>query len=68
MDRSHIRRIVGAITGHCGLNKHLAIMNLKERPDCACGLAEETGVYIICECPIFSRLRQRMLGNSSMRT
>jgi len=62
MDRCRIRRVVGAITGHCGLNKHLAKMGLSNDPNCSCGLGEETGVHIICECPKFSALRLRTLG------
>ena len=57
MDRTEIRRIVGAITGHFWLNKHLETMGLSNSPMCACGLGEETGIYIICECPIFFTLR-----------
>src|SRR6202012_1284385 len=36
MDRSRIRRVVGAITGHCGLNKHLARMTLINDSECTC--------------------------------
>jgi ribonuclease HI len=63
LDRSQIRRIVGAITGHCGLNKHLAKMGLSNDPFCSCGLSEETGLHIICECPKFFTLRRKILGD-----
>ena len=62
MDRYRIRRVVGAITGHCGLNKHLARMRIVNDPNCACGLEEETGVHIICECPMYQTLRNGTLG------
>jgi len=63
MDRSGIRRVVGAITGHCGLNKHLARMTILADPRCSCGLEEETGIHIICECPKFHLLRSMTLGS-----
>lgn len=62
MDRNRIRRVVGAITGHCRLNKHLARMGIAADPNCTCGLEMETGFHIICECPRFSTLRLRTLG------
>lgn len=63
MDRDRIRRVVGAITGHCGLSKHLAKMGLASDPNCTCGFGEETGLHIIFECPKFCLLRHRTLGS-----
>ncbi len=56
MDRNRIRRVVGAITGHFGLNKHLT-------RSISCGTDEETGLHVICECPKFHNLRRRTLGS-----
>jgi hypothetical protein len=67
MDRNRIRRVVGAITGHCGLNKHLTKMNILRDSECSCGLEEETGVHVICDCPKFSQLRRRTLGSYVVR-
>ena len=66
LDRDRIRRVVGAITGHCGLNKHLAKMGIKDSPGCSCGSVEETGIHILCECPKFSQLRLRLLGGHTI--
>ena len=63
MDRGRIRRVVGAITGHCGLNKHLTKMKISNNPRCSCDLEEETGVHVICECPKYHLLRSMTLGN-----
>ena len=63
MNRNRIRRVVGAITGHCGLNRHLNKLRLSVTPMCSCGLEEETGIHIICECPKFLQLRRRLLGD-----
>jgi len=49
-------------TGHCGLNRHLNKLRLSRTPRCSCGLEEETGIYLICNCPKFLQLRRRMLG------
>lgn len=62
MDRSRIARVVGAITGHCGLNRHLRKMRLSDTSECTCGLEEETGIHVICDCPKFLQLRRKVLG------
>jgi len=68
MNRSRIKRLVGAITGHCGLNSHLAKMGIASDPKCTCSLGEETGYHIICECPKFSLLGLRFLGGHVIRS
>ena len=67
MDRNRIRRVVGAITGHCGLNKHLTKMTIRSDSDCSCGTDEETGLHVICECPKFHHLRLRTFGSYVLR-
>lgn len=67
MDRNRISRVVGAITGHCGLNRHLTRLNIRQDSDCSCGLDEETGRHVICDCPKFSQLRRRILGSYVMQ-
>ena len=62
LDRHRIRRIVGAITGHCRSNEHLTRMGILDDPECTCGLGNETGLHVICECPKFQTLRRRLLG------
>lgn len=32
-------------------------------PSCTCGFGEKTGLHVICECPKFSILRLKILGN-----
>lgn len=63
MDRNRIARVVGAITGHCGLNRHLRKMRLSDTSECTCELEEETGIHVICDCPKFLQLRRRVLGD-----
>lgn len=61
MDRSRIRRVVGVITEHCGLSKHLAKIGLVN--DLNCGFSEEKSVHLISDCPKFNSLRYRTLGS-----
>jgi len=67
MHRNRIRRVVGAVTGHCGLNRHMFKLRLSGTPRCSCGLEDETGLHIICNCPKFLQLRSRTLGNYEIR-
>ncbi len=59
MDRNRIRRVVGAITGHCGLNKQLTKLNIRRDFNCSCGLEEETGLpkVLSTESQDFRKLR-----------
>ena len=66
MDRSCIRRVVGAITGHCGVNAHMKKLRLSVTSRCACGLEEETGIHVICECSRFSQQRRKFLGDTTV--
>lgn len=52
--RSHLKRVLEIITNHCGLNKHLHNIGLTADPKCPCGLADETGIHIISECPLYT--------------
>lgn len=54
LDRSRVKSVVGGITGHCGLNKHLAKMGNSNDTSCACGCGEETDIHVICECPMYT--------------
>ena len=63
MGRDRIKRVVGAITGHCGLNRHMNKLGLAETPRCSCDLDDETGMHLICNCPKFLLLRSKILGD-----
>ena len=67
MDRVQIRIVVGAITGDCGLNRHLSKLRLSGTPRCSCDLEDETGIHVICDCPKFHQLRRRLLGDYEAR-
>jgi hypothetical protein len=47
--RSRLRILVGLITGHCPLNKHLYNKGLIDEPICiACGMEDESAWLFIC--------------------
>jgi hypothetical protein len=52
--------LVGLITGHCPLNKHLHNMGLRDDPICiACGMEDESAFHLLCNCPSLISLRVR---------
>ena len=49
-NRTQSRVVVGLLTGHNTLRRHLHIMGLSDSPFCRkCG-AEETSAHVLCEC------------------
>ena len=61
--RSSTRILVGLLTGHCRLNKHMSTIGLTEELLCRfCQEEEETAVHILCHCEGLSRLRFLTLG------
>ncbi|XP_063542917.1 uncharacterized protein LOC134751438 [Cydia strobilella] len=62
--RSQLRKIVGLITGHNTLNKHLHIMGKTDSPMCrACMAEEETTKHILLDCKQVEVYRSKYLGN-----
>lgn len=50
--RKDLRRIIGAIIGHCKLNTHLHRMGLNQRTTCRrCNEEDETPLQLLLECP-----------------
>jgi hypothetical protein len=48
------RVVIGLLTGHNTLRRHLYIMGLSNNPTCRkCGTEEKTSVHIVCECEAF---------------
>ncbi|KAJ8941602.1 hypothetical protein NQ318_012948 [Aromia moschata] len=60
---NQLRWIVGLITGHCPLMRHLTTIGVKNDPDCRrCGEEEETSLHILCECPALAAARYSNFG------
>ncbi|KAJ8911477.1 hypothetical protein NQ315_010848 [Exocentrus adspersus] len=65
-NRKAIRIIVGLLTGHCRLNKHMSLMVLAEEATCRfCSEEEETAVHVLCQCEGLARLRFLILGEEN---
>lgn len=64
--RRDIKRVIEAITNHCGLNKYLFDINCTDNPMCLCGLSEETGFHVISACPRYRLFRRTILGKPEL--
>jgi hypothetical protein len=67
MSRSKLRILVGLITGHCPLNKHLHNMGIVDEPICiACEMKDESAFHLICNCPILISQKMRTFSKPIM--
>jgi len=67
LTRNRLRLLVGIITGHCGLNRHLNLLRVAESATCDfCHLEEETAEHFVCSCPAFMDLRLSTFGNQTI--
>lgn len=65
--KSVLRLVCSAITGHCGLNKHLTKMKILNNPYCpACSLEEESAIHVIADCPAYSDIRRQIWNKQTM--
>jgi hypothetical protein len=63
-NRTQSRIVIGLLTGHNTLRRHLYVMGLSNNPTCRkCGSEEETSVHILCECQALALLRHAHLGS-----
>ena len=62
-NRTQSRVVIGLLTEHNTLRRHLFIMGLSNNPTCTkCGTEEVTTVHILCECVALASLRYTYLG------
>jgi len=62
-NRTQSRIVIGQLTGHNILRRHLHIMGLGNNPICRkCDIEEETSVHILCECEALASLIHTYLG------
>jgi len=55
--------LVGLITGHVALNRHLKLVGIKDSSICPfCSEEEETALHFFGKCPALATIRQRILG------
>jgi ribonuclease HI len=63
LNRKGLRRVIGLLTGHCTLRRHLNIIGIFDDPMCrGCKFQEETASHILCDCEFYSALRFEHLG------
>jgi len=64
VNRTQSRVVIGLLTGHNTLGRHIHIMELCNDPICRKnGTEEETSVHILCECEALASLRHACLGS-----
>ena len=65
-NRTQTKAVIGLLTGHNTLRRHLHVMGLNDKPTCRkCGTKEETSAHILCECEALASLRHTYLCSFS---
>ena len=63
-NRTQSRVVIGHLTGHNTLSRHLYIMGPINNPTCMkCGTEEETSLHILCECETLASFTYTCLGS-----
>jgi hypothetical protein len=58
LPKTKLSVLIGLLTEHDRLNKHLHMMGLLSDPTCAaCGIQEESALHFICECSTLANLK-----------
>jgi len=67
LTRHDLRILVGLITGHADLNRHLTVIKVKSDPLCPlCQEEEETSLHFLGNCSATMRTRFELLGSYVM--
>ncbi|XP_015189585.1 PREDICTED: uncharacterized protein LOC107073450 [Polistes dominula] len=65
LDRAQLRLVVGLVTGHWHLRKHLTRLGLAQDSVCGrCGEGENTPLHLITQCVGLADVRNDVLGTS----
>ncbi|CAH2268351.1 jg5521 [Pararge aegeria aegeria] len=68
LNRKNLCILVRALTGHCGLNRHMFNLKLQDTDLCRlCKEAAETPLHLICSCPALMHKRSTLLGKHIMQ-
>jgi len=63
LKRKQLRILVGILTGHIALNRHLTVMKIQTDPLCpACGEEEETPYHLVGKCYAYMNIRNSIMG------
>jgi len=67
LSRQDLRILVGILTGHADLNRHLHIMGLRQDSGCPlCQEDEDTSLHFIANCSALMLLRKNILGDFTL--
>lgn len=67
--KGKLRVIVGVLTGHGCLNRHLNIMGLVDNPTCPlCQQGEESSMHFLVDCAALTKLRICIWGSAQVDT
>jgi len=62
-----LRILIGLLTGHVDLNRHLTLMKVRSDPTCPlCQEEEETALHLLGRCSALSTTRVTLLGHYRM--
>jgi ribonuclease HI len=65
--RTAISGLVGILTGHCRLKRHLALLGIENSPLCpGCGEEDETSFHFLARCEALGRLRYLIFGTERL--
>jgi hypothetical protein len=63
-NRTQSRVIIGLLTGHSTLRRHIHLMGLTNSPLCrSCGTQDESSAHILCECEALASFRHSYFGS-----
>ena len=67
LEKKDLRILVGLLTGHVDLNRHLKIMGLRNEAVCPlCQDEEETSIHFVAQCSATMLLRKSILGDYTL--
>jgi len=61
LSKSSLRTLIGVITGHCKLNKHMNRLGLSQTTVCRCDEEDETPLHILTSCPAVALDRLKLM-------
>ena len=68
LSRQMLRPVIGILTGHTHVQRHLSLMGLSNDPFCSyCKQAVETASHFLCHCNYFAVLRTKVWGKPSLQ-
>jgi hypothetical protein len=63
-NRTQSRLVIGLLTGHNTLRRHLYLLGLLDSPLCrGCGVNEKTSAHVLCECEALASLSHMYMGS-----